>query len=282
MTRDELVARLDAYFGTRDVRGDDWADEFELVYPDPYWREFAEPGYEGRWNGLLVRGADQVERVATCVFPSDRVIGLLEPGTFLFSEHPIDYGDEPGFLPLARASFERMRADGISFYNVHAPIDHHPEVSPSRLCAAAMGVPVEEEYLPIAQGIGGGAAVIGTSDATVDELAARLSAELGAQVPVRIVRRRPGTDRAGRVTVVGGGGSDREALAESLARGCETYVTGGTFTRWAEEFRKLADEAGVAVIDGTHYGTEVPPQRAMVGWFQRVGLEAAFIPDGPK
>jgi putative NIF3 family GTP cyclohydrolase 1 type 2 len=282
MTRDELVARLDAYFGTRDVRGDDWADEFELVYPDPYWREFAVPGYEGRWNGLLVRGADQVERAATCVFPSDRVIGLLEPGTFLFSEHPIDYGDEPGFLPLARASFERMRADRISFYNVHAPIDHHPEVSPSRLCAAAMGVPVEEEYLPIAQGIGGGAAVIGTSDATVDELAARLSAELGAQVPVRIVRRRPGTDRAGRVTVVGGGGSDREALAESLARGCETYVTGGTFTRWAEEFRKLADEAGVAVIDGTHYGTEVPPQRAMVGWFKRVGLEAAFIPDGPK
>jgi putative NIF3 family GTP cyclohydrolase 1 type 2 len=282
MTRDELVARLDAYFGTRDVRGDDWADEFELVYPDPYWREFAEPGYEGRWNGLLVRGADQVERAATCVFPSDRVIGLLEPGTFLFSEHPIDYGDEPGFLPLARASFERMRADRISFYNVHAPIDHHPEVSPSRLCAAAMGVPVEEEYLPIAQGIGGGAAVIGTSDATVDELAARLSAELGAQVPVRIVRRRRGTDRAGRVTVVGGGGSDREALAESLARGCETYVTGGTFTRWAEEFRRLADEAGVAVIDGTHYGTEVPPQRAMVGWFKRVGLEAAFIPDGPK
>jgi len=282
MTRDELVARLDAYFGTREVRGDDWGDEFELVYPDPYWREFAEPGYEGRWNGLLVRGADQVERVATCVFPSDRVIGLLEPGMFLFSEHPIDYGDEPGFLPLARASFERMRAGGISFYNVHAPIDHHPEVSPSRLCAAAMGVPVEEEYLPIAQGIGGGAAVIGTSDATVDELAARLSAELGPEVPVRIVRRRPGTDRAGRVTVVGGGGGDREALAESLARGCETYVTGGTFTRWAEEFRRLADEAGVAVIDGTHYGTEVPPQRAMVGWFQRVGLEAAFIPDGPK
>jgi putative NIF3 family GTP cyclohydrolase 1 type 2 len=282
MTRDELVARLDAYFGTREVRGDDWADEFELVYPDPYWRDFTEPGYEGRWNGLLARGADQVERVATCVFPSDRVIGLLDPGTFLFSEHPIDYGDEPGFLPLARKSFERMRADGISFYHVHAPIDHHPEVSPSRLCAAAMGVPVEEEYLPIAQGIGGGAAVIGTSDATVDELAAGLSAELGPDVPVRIVRRRPRTDRAGRVAVVGGGGADRAALAESLARGCETYVTGGTFTRWAEEFRMLADEAGVAVIDGTHYGTEVPPQRAMVGWFQGVGLEAAFIPDGPK
>jgi putative NIF3 family GTP cyclohydrolase 1 type 2 len=145
-----------------------------------------------------------------------------------------------------------------------------------------MGVAVEVEYLPIAEGIGGGAAVIGTSDATVDELAARLGTTLGADVPVRIVRRRPVTDAAGRVAVVGGGGADRDALAASLARGCETYVTGGTFTRWAAEFPKLADESGVAVIDGTHYGTEVPPQRAMVGWFRERGLDAEFIPDGAK
>ncbi len=282
MRRDELVAQLDDYFGTQSVRADEWGDLFELVYPDPYWRAYAERGYEGRWNGLLVRGGDEVERVATCVFPSDRVIGLLAAGTFLFSEHPIDYADEPGFLPLARESFERMRRDGVSFYNVHAPIDHHPDVSPSRLCAAAMGVPVEEEYLPIAEGIGGGAAVIGPSDATLDELAARLGAELGPEVPVQVVRRRAGTDAAGRVAVVGGGGADRDALAESLARGCQTFVTGGVFTRWAAEFLALAEERDVAVIDGTHYGTEIPPQRAMVKWFGELGLEAEFIPDGPK
>jgi putative NIF3 family GTP cyclohydrolase 1 type 2 len=282
MRRDRLVHRLDGYFGTRDVRGDDWDDIFELVYPDPYWRQYAEPEYASRWNGLLVRGRDEVERVATCVFPSDRIIGLLEPGTFLFSEHPIDYADEPGFLPLSRESFERMRADGISFYHVHAPIDHHPEVSPSRLCAAAMGVPVQEEYLPIAEGIPGGAAVIGASDATLDALAARLQAYLGPEVPVQIVRRRPSSDWAGRVAVVGGGGTDRDALQASLERGCQTYVTGGVFTRWAEEFLVLAGEAGVAVIDGTHYGTEKPPQLAMVAWFRALGLEAEFIPDGPK
>jgi len=191
-----LVELLDDYFGTREVRGDDWSDLFELVYPDPYWREFAEPGYEGRWNGLLVRGGEDVTRVATCVFPSDRVVGLLAPGTFLFSEHPIDYGDEAGFLPLAQETFERMRAGAIGFYHVHAPIDHHPEVSPSRLCAAAMGVPVEEEYLPIAEGIPGGAAVIGTSDASLDDLAARLQTALGAEVPVQVVRRRRDGDRA--------------------------------------------------------------------------------------
>jgi len=282
MRRDELVGQLDAYFGTREVRGDEWADLFELVYPEPYWRDYAEADYEGRWNGLLVRGADEVERAATCVFPSDRVIAMLEPGTFLFSEHPIDYGDDPGFLPLSRESFERMRSAGISFYNVHAPLDHHLEISPSRMCAAAMGVPVEEEYLPIAQGIPGGAAVIGPSGETLDDIAGRLQALLGPEVPVTIVRRRDGTGAAGRVAVVGGGGADREALEAALERGCETYVTGGVFTRWAEEFLALAESSGIAVVDGTHYGTEKPPQLAMVDWFRNVGLKAEFIPDGPK
>jgi putative NIF3 family GTP cyclohydrolase 1 type 2 len=101
-------------------------------------------------------------------------------------------------------------------------------------------------------------------------------------VPVQVVRLRRDGDRAGRVAVVGGGGADRDALQASLERGCQTYVTGGTLTRWAAEFLTLADEAGVAVIDGTHYGTEKPPQIAMVEWFRTAGLEAEFIADGPK
>jgi putative NIF3 family GTP cyclohydrolase 1 type 2 len=84
------------------------------------------------------------------------------------------------------------------------------------------------------------------------------------------------------VAVVGGGGADREALEAALARGCETYVTGGVFTRWAGEFLALAEASGIAVVDGTHYGTEKPPQLAMADWFRRLGLAAEFIPDGPK
>jgi putative NIF3 family GTP cyclohydrolase 1 type 2 len=135
MKLDELVADLDAYFRVADVRADDWSPGFEACYPEPYWREYVEPEYEGRWNGLMVRGAAQVERVATCVFPSDAIVDGLAPGTFLFSEHPLDFAEVTAFRPLARASFERMRAAGISFYNAHAPLDMHPEVSPSHLIA---------------------------------------------------------------------------------------------------------------------------------------------------
>ncbi|MGI8605560.1 MAG: Nif3-like dinuclear metal center hexameric protein [Gaiellaceae bacterium] len=289
MRRGELVEALDAYFCVPEVRNDDWLPGFEDCYPDPYWREFVEPGYEGRWNGLMVRGGDEVTRAATCVFPSDRIVGGLEPGTFLFSEHPLDFAEETGFRPLARGTFEAMREREIAFYNAHAPLDMHPEVSPSRLIAEALGLTKLEEYAPIADGISGGAAIIGDSEDGLDELAERLAAFLGSEIPVEVVDR-GARERAGRVAVVAGGGGDVELLEQSLERGCETYVTGNAarlpthefFRKKALAFRRLAFERGVATVDGTHYGTEKPPQLAMAGWFRRLGLEAEFRPDGPK
>jgi putative NIF3 family GTP cyclohydrolase 1 type 2 len=285
---DAIVRELDAYFRVPDVRDDDWSEIFDAVYPEPYWREYAQPGYEGRWNGLLVRGADAILRAVTCVFPSDTVIAALEPETLLFSEHPLDFADEPGFLPLSRESFELLSDRGCSLYHVHAPLDMHPEISPSRLLAEGIGLERLDEYFPIAEGIPGGAAIVGDSRLTLDGLAEATRAFLGPEIPVHVLTRpRP---EAGRVTVVGGGGADRDALVASLERGCQTYVTGNAATNCrldfvqaaVGEFRQLADEAGVALLDATHYGTEKPPQLAMLDWFRRRGLPAEFRPDGPK
>jgi putative NIF3 family GTP cyclohydrolase 1 type 2 len=288
MRLEELVRALDAYFRTLDVENDDWSDTFGVLYPDPYWQDYAEPGYEDRWNGLMVRGADRVDRVVTCVFPSDRIVAGLEPGAFLFSEHPVDLEDEPGFLPLARTSFEAMRDRGVSFYHVHAPLDMHAEVSPSRLCAAGLGLAGLDEYYPIADGITGGAAIIGDSALSLDRLVGRLGAFLGPEIPVTVVSHP--RERADRVAVVAGGGADRDILVASLDRGCTTYVTGNAATRCrvdlvreaVHEFLALAAEEGVAVIDATHYGMEKPPQLAMAEWFRGLGLDARFMPDGPK
>ena len=43
MLLDAIVAELDAYFRVPDVRDDDWSAVFETVYPEPYWRDHAEP-----------------------------------------------------------------------------------------------------------------------------------------------------------------------------------------------------------------------------------------------
>ena len=289
MRLDDAVSALDAYFRVPEVENDDWSETYEQLYPEPYWREFAEPGYEGRWNGLVVRGADDVERAVTCVFPSDAIVASVLPQTLLFSEHPIAFEDDvEGFAPLARETFERLKAEGIALYHVHAPLDMHPEVSPSRLVAEGLGLTGLDEYYPTADGIPGGAAVVGDSDLTLDDLAGRLREVLGPEIPVDVLTRP--RERVGRVAVVAGGGADAEILTASLERGCETFVTGNAATRCrldfvregVRAFRELADEAGVAVVDGTHYGTEKPPQLAMVGWFERLGLPAEFRPGRPE
>ena len=288
MQLDAIVAELDAYFRVPDVRGDDWSRAFADVYPDPYWRDYAQPGYEGRWNGLMVRGGDEIDCVVTCVFPSDRIVAELGPRTLLFSEHPLDFADRPGFLPLAPESFEALRAGGSSFYHVHAPLDMHEEVAPSLLVARGVGLSGIETYYPIADGIPGGAAAIGDTPLGLEGLADALRVYLGPEILVHVLTRP--RNEAGRVAVVAGGGADVDILTASLERGCRTYVTGNAATNceldFVQEqvraFRALADAEGVALIDAMHYGMEKPPQLAMLEWFRARGLDAQFVPDGPK
>jgi putative NIF3 family GTP cyclohydrolase 1 type 2 len=288
VTLDDIVAELDRYFCIPEVENDDWSAPFEAVYDEPYWRDYVEPGYEGKWNGLMVRGTGDVERVVTCVFPSDRIIGQLRSGTLLFSEHPLDFADEPGFLPLSRASFDALRERSCGFFHAHAPLDMHPEVSPSRLCARGVGLEALEEYFPIADGIPGGAAIIGESRLSLEGLAEAFRGFLGPEIKVHVITR-PRYE-AGRVAVVAGGGADVGILTESIDRGCQTYVTGNAATNcridWIREqvraFRELAEEHDIALVDAMHYGMEKPPQLAMLSWFQQRGLPAEFVPDGPK
>jgi putative NIF3 family GTP cyclohydrolase 1 type 2 len=285
---DELVRELDDYFRVPEVENDaDWGEVYDFV-DAPYWRDYAEPSWQGRWNGLMVRGAGEVERVATCVFPSDRIVASLEPRTLLFSEHPLDFADVPGFLPLAPESFEALRERASGFYHAHGPLDMHPEVSPSRLCAEGVGLEHLEEYFPIADGIPGGAAIVGDSRLTLEGLADAFRGYLGPEIKVHVLTRP--REQAGRVAVVAGGGAQREILEASLERDCQTYVTGNAATncrlafvqKGVREFRALADEQGVALIDAMHYGMEKPPQLVMVRWFEARGVPAQFVPDGPK
>ena len=116
----------------------------------------------------------------------------------------MDFADVPGFMPLSAESFRTLRERACGFYHVHAPLDMHPEVSPSRLCAEGVGLERLEEYFPMAEGIPGGAAIVGESNLTVEGLAEAFRAYLGPEIEVHVLTRP--RQEAGRVAVVAGGG----------------------------------------------------------------------------
>jgi hypothetical protein len=123
---------------------------------------------------------------------------------------------------------------------------------------------------------------------SIDGLADALRAFLGPEISVHVLTR-PRAE-AGRVAMVAGGGALVEILEASLERGCQTYVTGNAATtctldfvqEQVRAFRERADGESVTLIDAMHYGMEQPPQWKMAEWFRAHGLDAKFMPDGPK
>ena len=258
----------------------------EQVYPDPYWREYVVHDWEGRWNGLSMRGADEVERVATCVFPSDVIVEGLAPGTFLFSEHPVDFADEPGFLPLSLETYEAMRENGISFYNVHAPLDMHPEVSPSRLCAQGVGLERLEEYFPICEGIPAGRAWAADPRCRWEARPKRLPPYLapGIRVPVptgpgpgggacRCPRRGP---RARNLTAPPRGAS-RDPTPSTRTQTPGSTSSGRGWGTPAAPRRWRSPPSRRDTIQSRR-----PPRLAMARGSPNRGLKAGSVPTGPK
>ncbi|MFO0598881.1 MAG: Nif3-like dinuclear metal center hexameric protein [Myxococcaceae bacterium] len=288
MKRDSLVQWLDEALGVRQVEGDDWLQILPVVYETPHWRNFTEPEWAPRGNGLMVRGSAEVDHVVTCVFPSDAILKKLAPRTFVFTEHPIDDAEGDVFAPIPQRTFERLQRDGISIYTAHAPLDHHPELSPSALIAEALGLTQRQVFLPMARGLPGGAAVVGDTTLSVAALTTALRTTLGAEIPVRLVN--AAREAAGRVAVVAGGGADPSNLEAALALGATTFITGNAASPCAlpfvsavrEKFLAQAKAAQVNVIDGTHYGTEKPAQLAMVKWFAARDVKASFVPGKPE
>jgi hypothetical protein len=129
---------------------------------------------------------------------------------------------------------------------------------------------------------------VGESPLSVDGLADRARAFLGADVPVHVLTRTD--ERAGTVAVVAGGGARVDLLEAALAHGCTTYVTGNAATNSevarvqerVRAFRELADAEHVTLVDVTHYGSERPPQLLMRDRLERLGLPARFAENGPR
>jgi putative NIF3 family GTP cyclohydrolase 1 type 2 len=282
-----VVSELNKYFRVDDVRGDSWEDLFDMGYGGAPWREALQPGYMRSWNGLMVRGNATVREVVTCVFPSAEIIDSLAPGALLFTEHPLDLVDEV-FTIIDLGKLEHLRRESAGIYQVHAPLDHHPQVSPSRLIARSLRLCEVEEYFPVADGIPGGALIIGSTETTLLDLLSTLKLALGFEVPVNL--HSEWRSAAGRVAIAAGGGAQTAMLAASIARGCQTYVTGNALSacplpavrQEIEAFAALAAREKISVVDATHYGTEKLPQLEMLSWFADLGLKARFAPGVPE
>jgi putative NIF3 family GTP cyclohydrolase 1 type 2 len=256
------------------------------------YTQILEADFCARFNGLMLRGAETVEHVTCAAFPCpeviEEVLAQTSGGALMFLHHPIDMEVAGrGFLPIPPRTLERMRAQGVSIYVCHAPMDCHDLIGTSASIAQAFGVQVEQGFASYGNGFAGR---IGTVvPQSLNGLVARGREIFGVE-RVEVGGAEPST--VTRVAIVAGGGDDVEVMEEAETLGADAYITGEWYTRtlppeesereWAANNRAAcqayAASSRMALLGFSHAATEFLVMKTqMAPWFQDRGLEVECL-----
>jgi len=260
---------------------EDWY-EGESVY-DETFDEFVCENFKNRSMGLLCDFADEINKVYTAVFPSDKVLmKILDDNTtdaMLFLHHPLvwDLSKDIGFYQININLLRKLKERRISLFNFHLPLDNYGEYATSKSLADA-GVSIER---PFAEYCGAMAGVIGTVDCkNVHELADRYSQVVGHKT--KLYQYGESTIINKRIGVVAGGGNDEGIVNELIANGINVLVSGLSVNNsYSATAHQLETANKINLIGGTHYSSEKYACIAICEYFGKLRLPAEFIPDVP-
>jgi putative NIF3 family GTP cyclohydrolase 1 type 2 len=290
MMLDELRRELDELFsiaeGEPDPAMSRWVPRvYQAVDYD--YTQILEPDFCVRFNGLMLRAAETFEQVYCAAFPCREVLGQVTKrgngSALLFLHHPVDMEVAgAGFLPIPPPVLEQMKANRVSVYSCHAPLDCHDEIGTNASIIQAFRIQVEQSFAQYGSGFAGR---IGTlTPVPVDELITTGKKVFGV-ARVEVGGAKPAS--ISRVAIVAGGGDDVELMEEAETLGAQAYISGEWYTRttpvdeserrWAEANRAAcqtyAQSTKMALLGFSHAATEFLVMKGqMADYFRHRGL----------
>lgn len=226
-----------------------------VAFLDRFLRLDHVPDYGNALNGLQVQNAGSVSHVVAAVDAGQPSIdgAVSAGGSGLLLVHHGLFWD--GNVPVTGRRYRRIKAlldSDVALYAAHLPLDVHPEIGNNIQLAKRLGMDVEDwfgEYQGVPLGVRGALAI------DRDTLINRLNDELGTEA--KLLDGGPAACR--HIGIITGGASDM--IAEALAAGCDTFITGeGPHHTYFD-----ALEWGVNVIYAGHYATEQLGVQALAG-----------------
>ena len=224
-------------------------------------------GLEESGNGLVVGGRPQVSKVGLAVNCSFQAIeDAAQRRCDLLITHHAAWPSTDAHL--AGQKYERLRQLGLNLYVAHDCLDQAREFGTADALARSLEITSQGPLKP-AGAHGWGAH--GVTAGRFSELVARVGNKLGVEP-----RAWKNSDRFGHVAIATGWGGRPEWMAEAQALGCDTFLTGEAIM-----FGLLfAKEAGINLIVGGHYATEVPGVMALGARIARdLAVDVTFIPE---
>jgi putative NIF3 family GTP cyclohydrolase 1 type 2 len=240
--------------------------------------------FKARSMGLVCDFTEEINKVYSAVFPTEDILmSIIDEGytdALLFLHHPSiwDIRRTKPFYQMKRELLEKLKANRISIYNLHVPLDNFSKYSTSKTLADALDIVVEK---PFAYYRGGLCGVIGTTECgTLEELKEKYSKALGHEASLYLYGKSRIED--GRVAVVAGGGNNKDTVSEMLENNVKVLISGITVNNEDySQVHKLELENGISVLGGTHYSTEKFACIKMCAYFEKLGLPSTFIEGTP-
>ncbi|MDH4212129.1 MAG: Nif3-like dinuclear metal center hexameric protein [candidate division WOR-3 bacterium] len=265
------------------------------VYADAgydYTKKF-EAGFCAKYNGLMLRAGDTVEKIFCSAFAAPDVLQrILDTNTndaMLFLHHPVDLEVcGAGFLPVPSdviSEFERMR---ISIYSCHAPLDCHDKIGTNAAIVQALGMKVEKEFVRYGLGYAGRIGTMEVQD--TDLLLKRIRGIFG------VSRLEVGgclKSAVARIAIVAGGGDEIGHLRQAYENSCDMYLTGEWYPRYTpqdedvrlsvarlkEEIASFTQNLKMVLVGVSHAASEyLVMKKQMIDYFDCKGIPAEAIP----
>lgn len=259
---------------------DDWVQYMGSV------ASFLTESYKQRSMGLVCDFTDEIKKVYTAVFPSDKVLRtILSDGdsenAMLFVHHPEtwDITKAPDiFTNMNLELLQNFKNRRISIFNFHVPLDNFGEYSTSVSLANMFGL---QDLKPFAPYRGALCGVTGQTDiATAKDLKLKYEQIVGHKASLYNYGQDEIKNQT--VAVVAGGGNSPDIIQEAINLGVNTFVTGiSAKNSHSAPAHELAAQNQINVLGGTHYSSEKFACMAMTKYFEKLGLATEFIEDEP-
>lgn len=251
------------------------------------WKIFFEKDFVTRFNGLMIKGQENVSKIWCITFPSDEVLKIIinksNEGDLIFSHHPINMecGDPKGengkgFLPINVNLLKEIKRKKISFYTCHAPLDTNEKISTSGAILTAISGKEILRFLKYGNGFGGIFCEI--PEIKTSELINNLKNILCLPyvdlvgVKERVIKK---------VAIIAGGGGDLEFMEEADKLHADCLIAGEVTAKInspyslgeAEKIKNYLPNTTMSIIGISHAGSEYIAIRDQVVPFIKKNLK---------
>lgn len=281
----EIKAELDSLFGVMELEKDPGFSRFIPMVYEPInlqWENYFEADFSQRFNGLMIRGADEVSTVFLSVFPTDEVLERFiqesQEGDLLFMHHPLlmECGDPRGkwgrgFVPIREDLLQRIIHKRLSVYTCHAPMDYHERIGTNMAIAEALEAKVIDRFIPYGNGMAGLLCEI--NHTTTQQLLDKL----------KVIFDIPYVDFEGRehqairkVAIVAGCGDRVQEMKNASSMGAQAYITGEVHCHIDNDYgrqkidlvKNYVKESNLSLIGVSHSASEYLVMKTqMKEWF---------------